>query len=161
MEKKHKRIYGIKGMGGAGIPLIYKQSKNTKNGVTIYILGVDQGKELIMARLNTKDIGAGYCHFPINAERNYNEMYMKGLTSEQRIIKINKKGESKLEWVKKSGVRNEPLDLRNYATAAVQILNPNWESLQEKIDNGINYMKQSKQKRVKKPRGRVGRGVEV
>ena len=86
---------------------------------------------------------------------------MKGLTSEKRVISVNKKGESKLEWIKKSGVRNEPLDIRNYATAAVQILNPNWESLQEKIDNGINYMKQSKQKRVKKPRGRVGRGVEV
>ena len=161
MEKKHKRIYGIKGLGGSGYPLIYQKITNTKNGVGIFILGVDQGKELIMARLNTEEIGPGYCHFPSNPKRNYDEQYMKGLTSEKRVISVNKKGESKLEWIKKSGVRNEPLDIRNYATAAVQILNPNWESLQEKIDNGINYMKQSKQKRVKKPRGRVGRGVEV
>jgi phage terminase large subunit GpA-like protein len=36
----------------------------------------------------------------------------------------------KIVWVKKAGIRNEPLDLRNYANAAVEILNPNWASLE-------------------------------
>ena len=35
MEKKNKRIYGVKGMGGAGFPLIYKESRNTKNKVKL------------------------------------------------------------------------------------------------------------------------------
>lgn len=43
----------------------------------------------------------------------------------------------------------------------MQILNPNWESLQEKIDSGINYMKQVSKKKIQKPRGRVGRGIEI
>lgn len=161
MERKHKRIYGIKGMGGEGLSLIHKQTTNTQNGVRIFMLGVDQGKEMIMARLNTIDEGPGYCHFPINKERGYTETYMKGLTSEQRVIKTNKRGETKLTWVKKSGIRNEPLDLRNYATAAIYILKPNWDSLKEKIDNGVNYMKKSvsPKKKVRK-RGATG-GISV
>lgn len=162
IEKKQKRIYGIKGKGGAGLPLIYQQTTNTKNGVRIFILGVDQGKEIIMSRLNTNEVGPGYCHFPINADRGYNETYMKGLTSEQRVVTTDKKGQSKLEWIKKSGTRNEPLDLRNYATAAVQILNPNWDSLKEKLEKGINYMKRAnKSKSIPRKRGAIGQGVDV
>ncbi|MHC1747446.1 MAG: phage terminase large subunit family protein [Cellulosilyticaceae bacterium] len=162
MDKKQKRIYGIKGIGGPGYALIHKQSRNTKNGVRIFIVGVDQGKELIMSRLNTKEKGPGYCHFPLNRERNYDEIYMKGLTSEKRVVTTNKKGETKLEWIKKSGTRNEPLDLRNYATAAAQILNPNWEKLKKKLEDGINYMKRApKPKGVERKRGAINRGVDV
>ena len=149
MEKKQKRIYGIKGMGGAGIPLIYKESRNTKNKVRIFILGVDSGKEKILTRLSVAEAGPGYCHFPSNKELGYNETYIKGLNSEQLVTKMVK-GRVKSEWVKKSGTRNEPLDVRNYATAAAEILNPNWDSLQKKIDAGINYM-------VKKPSTKIRR----
>jgi phage terminase large subunit GpA-like protein len=162
IEKKQKRIYGVKGQGGASLPLIYKKTRNTKNGVAIYILGVDQGKEIIMSRLNTKEAGPGYCHFPLNIDRGYDEMYMRGLTSEQRIANVDKKGNTKLEWIKKSGTRNEPLDLRNYATAAVQLLNPNWDKLKEKLDQGINYMeKQDKKKQPSRKRGAIGQGVSI
>lgn len=161
MERKHKRIYGIKGQGGVGIPLVYKQTTNTKTGVRIFMLGVDQGKELIMARLKTKEKGPGYCHFPKNSERGYDESYMKGINGEQRLIRFVK-GKPRLEWVKKSGTRNEPLDLRNYATAAVDILNPNWDTLAEKVLKGINYMKKSRKDKVATKRsGVMNRGVEV
>lgn len=162
MEKKQKRIYGIKGMGGAGIPLVHKESRNNSENVRIFILGVDEGKEMIIARLKTVDEGPGYCHFPINIERGYNETYIKGLTSEQRVINFVK-GKPKLEWIKKSGTRNEPLDLRNYATAAVEILSPNWDSLTEKVARGINYMKRSLNNISKgsKRNGVINKGVEV
>ncbi|WP_410495807.1 phage terminase large subunit family protein [Cellulosilyticum sp. ST5] len=160
MERKHKRIYGIKGQGGIGIPLVYKQTTNTKTGVRIFMLGVDQGKELIMARLKTKEVGPGYCHFPKNIERGYDEIYMKGINSEQRLIRFVK-GRPRLEWVKKSGTRNEPLDLRNYATAAVDIINPNWDSLESKVLKGINYMKSQPKSKRSRPSGVVNRGVEV
>lgn len=149
MEKKQKKIYGIKGMGGAGIPLIYKESRNTKNKVRIFILGVDSGKEKILTRLSVAEAGPGYCHFPNNKELGYNETYIKGLNSEQLVTKMVK-GRPKSEWIKKSGTRNETLDVRNYATAAAEILNPNWDGLQKKIDAGINYM-------VKKPSTKIRR----
>lgn len=160
MERLGKRIYGIKGQGGPGIPLINKKTNNTQNGVSIFMLGVDQGKEMILSRLKTIDEGPGYCHFPINKERQYNETYMKGLVSEQKVMKFDKHGKPKFEWIKKSGVRNEPLDLRNYATAAVELLMPNWDVLEDKINRGINYMIKKKKKTSRKT-GCVGRGVEI
>ena len=170
MEKKNKRIYGIKGYANTpGIPLLYKQTKvEIKNDhgkvidrTKIFILGVDAGKEDIISRLKLKDKGPGYCHFPLNKERGYNINYMNGITSEEKVTKYVK-GKLKTMWVKKPGIRNEPLDLRNYSYAACMILNPNWESLENKIENGINYMKvSSKKKRVRKRRGVVGKGVEI
>ena len=68
MEAKNKKIYGIKGMGGPGIPLIHKVSKNNEYKVKIFILGVDSGKEILMTRLKIEEEGPGYCHFPSNSE---------------------------------------------------------------------------------------------
>ncbi len=160
MERKQKRIFGIKGMGGEGIPLVYKVSTNNIEKVKILLLGVDSGKEILMTRLKTVDEGPGYCHFPINADRGYNETYIKGLSSEQRVIHF-KDGRPILKWVKKSGVRNEPLDLRNYSTAAAEFLRPDWDILEKKVKQGINYMK--KQPKTTKPRksGVVNKGIQI
>lgn len=159
MSCKQKMIYGIKGMGGSGMPLIYKTSTNNSENVRIFLLGVDAGKEILMSRLKIKDIGAGYCHFPINVNKNYDEMYMKGLTSEQRIIRNNKKGIPEIIWIKQASTRNEALDLRNYATAAIEILKPDWNVLEKKIKAGINYMK--KISIPHKKTGVANKGVEI
>ena len=160
MERKGKRIYGIKGMGGPGIPLIHKVSTNNQYKVKVFILGVDSGKEILMTRLNTIDEGPGYCHFPINADRGYNETYIKGINSEQRVVHI-KDGRPVIKWVKKSGTRNEPLDLRNYSTAAAEILRPNWDVLEGKIKAGINYMKKQPKKKATRKTGVASRGVQL
>lgn len=164
-ERKGKRIYGIKGMGGPGIPLIHKVSTNNQYKVKVFILGVDSGKEILMTRLNTVDEGPGYCHFPINADRGYNETYIKGINSEQRVVHI-KDGRPVIKWVKKSGTRNEPLDLRNYSTAAAG--NPSSElgrsgrknqgryKLHEKTAEKEGYQKN----RRRKPRRPVVKGVD-
>ena len=159
MERKQKKIFGIKGMGGEGIPLINKISTNNVEKVRIFILGVDSGKEILMTRLKTVDEGPGYCHFPINADRGYDETYIKGLTSEQRVVSV-KDNRATLKWVKKSGTRNEPLDLRNYSTAAAEILRPDWDVLEKKIRQGINYMKKQPPKGQKR-KGVVNSGIQV
>lgn len=169
MAKKNKRIYGIKGYSNTpGIPLIYKKTKvDIKNSrglvvdhTEIYIIGVDSGKEDIISRLKITDKGPGFCHFPSNQDKGYNQVYFKGLTSEEKVTKFVK-NKLKIVWVKKAGVRNEPLDLRNYAYAAVEILNPNWNSLEQKIENGINYMKSTKKKKARRKSGVVNKGVEI
>lgn len=164
MEKKGKKISGIKGFGreGQGIPLIHKLSKNNEYAVKVYILGVDSGKEIVMTRLSTADEGPGYCHFPINKDCGYSEIVMKGMNSEQRVTEI-KEGRPVTKWKKKSGTRNEPLDLRVYNTAAVEILQPNFDILEKKVKEGINYMKKTSSGVTKKQRkiGIVSRGVEI
>ncbi len=163
MEKKGKRISGIKGFGreGQGIPLIHKLSTNNEYNVKVFILGVDSGKEIVVTRLSTVDEGPGYCQFPINADRGYSETVIKGLNSEQRITEI-KDGRAVTKWKKKSGIRNEPLDLRVYNTAAVEILRPDFDVLEKKVKAGINYMKKlpGKVKRKRKT-GTVSRGVQI
>lgn len=164
MEKKGKRVNGIKGFGreSVGIPLIHKISTNNEYNVKVFILGVDSGKEIVVSRLSTVDEGPGYCHFPINRELGYDETYIKGLNSEQRVTELNKEGRAVTKWKKKSGTRNEPLDLRVYNTAAVEILRPDFDVLEKKIKAGINYMKKPTGKTKKKRRaGTISRGVEL
>ncbi len=163
MEKKGKRIVGIKGFGreSQGIPLIHKLSTNNEYGVKVFILGVDSGKEIVMTRLSTADEGPSYCHFPINGDRGYNETVIKGFNSEQRVTEI-RDGRAFTKWKKKAGIRNEPLDLRVYNTAAVEILRPDFDVLEKKVKAGINYMKKSPGRTKKKRRaGTMSRGVEL
>ncbi|MDB2161210.1 phage terminase large subunit family protein [Clostridium butyricum] len=154
--REQRRIYAIKGMGGYGIPFIHKMSRNNLIKCMLFILGVDNGKENILSRLNIKETGPGYCHFPIEEDKGYDEKYFKALTSEKRVLKI-KKGKRTYEWVKKSsGIRNEAFDLRNYANAAYEILNPNVEEMAKRNMNGNIFMQINKNNRKKKNRSSKG-----
>ncbi len=158
MQQKKKMIFGIKGMGSNGIPLLHKKSTNNQYNVPILILGVNAGKETVLERLYITEYGSGYCHFPENIDRGYDQKYMKGLTSEQRIVK-DVKGKPTVCWVKRPGARNEPFDLRNYNTAAVEFLNPNFAVLAKKVNEGINYM-QPQRMTGKRKSGVVSRGIQ-
>lgn len=163
MESKGKRISGVKGFGreGQGIPLIHKLSTNNEYKAKVFILGVDSGKEMVMARLSLADQGPGYCHFPSNPECGYTDTVIKGLNSEQRVTEM-RDGRPVSKWKQKSGVRNEPLDLRVYNTAAVEILRPDFDVLEKKIKAGINYMKKELKKAGKRKKtGVVNRGVQL
>lgn len=158
--REHRRIFAIKGVGGMGKPLIGKASRNNRERVALFPIGVDTGKELVITRLKIEFEGPGYCHFPIEPEKGYDEAYFKGLTSEKRVIKYHK-GRPRIEWHKKSGVQNEPLDLRNYATAALEILNPNLELLKERNQTGKIYQQHQKMTGAPKKRRRViSKGVK-
>lgn len=169
MKSKGKKCYGVKGYAGKpDLELIHKKTivdiKEERGGkqivvdrTIINIIGVDSGKEDITNRLQIKEPGKGYCHFPAGDGRGYDSEYFKGLTSERQISKkVN--GIIKKVWVKKSGVRNEPLDLFNYNYAVEELLRPDWDKLEEKLKKGINYMKKSKGRRVQ--RKSIG-GIEV
>lgn len=162
MEGKGKRIYGIKGMGGTGIPLIHGFSRKNIYNVPLFTLGVDSGKDLLTARLDIREPGPGYCHFPIDPERGYGEEYVRGLESEHLVTEM-KAGSVVRRWKKKvEGGRNEPLDLRNYNTAAVEILRPDFKILEERVRAGIGYMKKRPAKAgAKKRSGVVSRGVQI
>ena len=124
-ERLNRRIFAIKGMGGAGVPFIRNPSKNNRVRADLFILGVDAGKTTIYQRLEVKTPGPNYCHFPSTEEAGYTEEYFKGLTAEKKVVRFVK-GHLKEYWeIKdKEHKRNEPLDLRNYATAALAISRP-------------------------------------
>jgi phage terminase large subunit GpA-like protein len=156
-----KRVWAIKGKGGSGMPLIMRPKKKNEAGVWLFNIGVDVGKDTITSRLKVDYPGKpGFCHFPMESDNGYNETYFEGLTSERRTVTYAK-GKAVIRWEKKtSGARNEPFDLRNYANAALEILNPPLAMLykqlnsSEKVSNGgekvTNNTPKTKRKTVKR-----------
>lgn len=124
-ERWERRVWAIKGKGGQDVPYIRDPSKNNRAKTPLFIIGVDAGKSLIYQRLKHETKGPNYCHFPLNEEAGYTEEYFKGLTAEQMVVRF-RKGRPTIMWEIKDPKqkRNEPLDLRNYATAALEITNP-------------------------------------
>ena len=123
------RVMAIKGQ--ENLPSIHANPKNIDytykgkkitNGVRLTMLGVSILKQELYGflRNNREDDGSfpyGYCHFPYE----YSQDYFMMLTAEENIRTINEKKQEKYEWVK-IRERNEALDVRNYARAAVALL---------------------------------------
>lgn len=124
-DRYDRRVWAIKGRGGSDVPYIRNPSRNNRVKAPLFIIGVDAGKALLYQRLGHETKGPNYCHFPENEEAGYDETYFKGLTAEKQVVRF-RKGRSVIVWELKdtSYKRNEPLDLRNYATAALEIANP-------------------------------------
>lgn len=141
--------FAIKGMGGGGIPLLYRYTNPHGAGILLTILGVDDGKQEIMSRLNVTD-GQAVMHFPLddNLRRGYDADYFRQLISEHRVIRT-KNGVTREVWeTVTSGRRNEALDLAVYNLAAAKSCvgnNPEtfWRSRHELL---------SDEKPVRKPR---------
>ena len=157
--REHRRIYSIKGKGGPGIPLIYQHSKSKKEGAILIILGVDDGKATIVSnlKLDYREEGdnSGYCHFPLDKGTGYNEEYFRGLLSE-KFKKELFKGRYRYSWVK-IHERNEPFDLRNYAQAAMELSNPDWNALRKKYKSVQAEEKPRIRAPVKKKKGTVSK----
>lgn len=117
-----ENVYAIKGVGGSGIPFVKIPKTMNDAGVYLFNVGVDVGKDTLYSRLKTQyESEAGFCHFPIEGDKGYDEEYFKGLTSEHKVTRYTK-GQARIIWEKRSDrARNEPLDIRNYATAALEI----------------------------------------
>ena len=114
-----RNVFPIKGRAGAGHPIAGKPTLN-KLRAPMYLVGVDGAKEALYSRLLLADPGPGYCHFPREKERGYDGEYFRGLVSERRKARV-RAGRRTLIWEQKYQ-RNEPLDCRNYATAAMELL---------------------------------------
>lgn len=155
-QREHRRIFAIKGKGGEGVPFISNPTRNNRQKAALFSLGVDQGKAIISSRLKIEFEGEGYCHFPIEKEKGYDEKFFDGITSESFRIRYYK-GKPKGEWIVKPGVRNEPLDCRNYATAAMEIFNPNFDALEKNKGNTERYTQAYK--RPRRRRGTISKGL--
>lgn len=133
-QRQNRRVFSVKGRGGIGIPFISPPSKNNAVGATLFTLGVDSGKSVFMNRLKIDEFGVGFVHYSAADEACFTENFFKQLTAE--IFKQTfEKGKVRMEWVK-IRERNEALDCAIYAMAALELLNPNFEFLEEYYSGG-------------------------
>jgi len=130
-QRSGRRVFAIKGVGGEGKPIIGRPTKNNIGKINLFPVGTDTAKELVYARLKMTDEGDGYCHFP----EGRNAEYFRMLTAEKKVTKYFK-GRPKREWVK-IRQRNEALDCRVYATAALAVLNLNIEAVYKQAQNRV------------------------
>ena len=130
--KTGRRLFGVKGVPGWGRPIVEKslrkQSGRHQRKVDLFLVGVDEAKLMTYRRLIAKP-GPGFCHFPENRE----EAWFKGLTVEKLVTRYDTKGVAIREWHKPDKARNEPLDCRVYALAALKIMQPSFKRLAERL----------------------------
>lgn len=129
------RFYAVKGANVPGKPLVSQYSLLKKAGgfVRLYTVGTETAKDTFVNRLAVTKPGPGYCHFPVEFERDgrtyYGADYFKQLRSEHAVMKRTKRGTARV-WEKiKASWRNEALDVRVYNMAALAILNLDFERL--------------------------------
>lgn len=115
----NRRVFAIKGpSSSAGKPIWPKKAtRNAGKKIDVFLIGLDNAKADMQARLLLMEVGPGYCHYPAND--NYDEAYFKGLTIEKSVTKY-KFGVPYREWHCPVGGRNEPWDCAIYAYAALK-----------------------------------------
>lgn len=118
-----RRVFAIKGIAGPNKPIWPKKAtRNVAKKTDVFIIGVDQAKSVMQARLLIKAEAAaegapGYCHFPKMDV--YDHAYFDGLTVEKAVTKY-KQGRPYKVWVCPDGKRNEPWDNCVYSYAALK-----------------------------------------
>ncbi|WP_085440242.1 phage terminase large subunit family protein [Magnetofaba australis] len=114
--RQGRRVWAIKGRGGMGVPIWPRRpSRSNKGKVPLFIVGVDACKEAIISRLRLTEPGPGFLHFPMDRDAEW----FSQLTAESVVTRYHK-GRPIREWKKKDADRNEALDCRVYAMAALQ-----------------------------------------
>lgn len=116
-----RAVFSVRGTGYSGIPWVTR-SKTQK----IALVKVNVAKEAVYARLNLIDHGPGYMHTPAT----YTLEWFQQLTSE-RLVTHYKFGVP-YKMFEANG-RNEALDARVYAMAAVELLRPNYRKLARRL----------------------------
>jgi phage terminase large subunit GpA-like protein len=134
--REGRRVFAIKGVGGDGRPLVGRPSKNNIGKVNLFPIGVDTAKHLLFSRFRITEPGAGYCHFPSDRD----DEYFKQLTAEKIATRYHK-GFARREFVKVRP-RNEALDVRVYAMAALTLMNANLKALHNRMMANLDKSEQ-------------------
>ena len=121
--KQRRSIFAIKGGKGWDKPIASAPSKSRtgRRGrpVTLFTLGVNDAKLIVQRRFAQASPGPGYCHVPLDRDPEW----FAQLTAERLVTRLVR-GFAFREW-KKTRERNEALDCRVYAYAALKIIDAN------------------------------------
>lgn len=133
-RQKEKRIFAIKGLGGEYTAGINKFTKVPKRDLKLLTLGVNTLKDEIYSALRVNETGKGFYHFPNDIFKNYDIDYFMSLTAE-----VKQSENRKVVW-KKLRKRNEALDCRVYANAALKVYKKlDLNELKEQMEINRNY----------------------
>jgi phage terminase large subunit GpA-like protein len=128
-----RRVHAVKGSSeGYAEPLVGRPRKSGVKAVSLYMIGTITAKAELYSRLRLTEAGPGMQHFPKDEARGYDVEFFRQLTSEKLVTK-HSGGRKTIKFVKPEGRRNEALDIRCYAMAALALLNPDFTAIAAKI----------------------------
>lgn len=136
-----RQVFAVKGSNQHDAPLTRPPSKvnivvdgKAVSKTWLYTIGVNAAKaDLLKGALLVVEPGPKYCHFNRHPEAGYDYNYFVGLMSEVEETKTER-GRTTTVWRKLPGhERNEPLDVRNYAYAALVSLDPDMDAVAARL----------------------------
>ncbi len=119
--KQRSKIFAVKGVTGWNRPVVGPPGKGKvakERAIKVFPVAVDDAKLVIMRRLKLSS-GPGTCHFPDDRHPEYFAQF-----TAERLVERMIRGFPFREW-HKTRERNEALDCRVYAYAALVIDKPN------------------------------------
>lgn len=118
-RRRARKVFAAKGVGGEGLAILGKPSLQGRDRTLVYPIGVDAAKtEFLKSQLFEDTVGPGFVHIPDWMSTDQIEQFV----SEERKRRVHR-GQIIREWrLKKPDARNERLDCRNYARAALELL---------------------------------------
>lgn len=143
------RVYGVYGARKSQVNLVTaKHNKFYK--AFAYSVATNLAKDTLFARLKLEKPGRGYMHFPLSYEKDY----FDGLTAEECKVKYFQ-GRPETYYEKIKGRRNEPLDLRVYWLAILDILRPNIADIRKSLEKPAQTAKDYVLKEPQKPKPEI------
>jgi phage terminase large subunit GpA-like protein len=141
-------LYPCKGKGNAGLnepELVSFNAQKQQKGIKAptWTIGTNRAKRAIFNHILLDPPGANTMNFTDKEGAGYDSNYFDMLTAEKEITKYSMGQEYRAFIKKKSGGRNEALDIRAYGYACAVSLNPDWDGLRELISR-----KQPKEKTI-------------
>jgi phage terminase large subunit GpA-like protein len=116
------RIFALKGSSTSLKGTLLKQARAGTRRLKMFLVDGDAAKNILLERLAISPGERGSAHFPDS----YGKEYFMGLTAEEKKTRGNVR-----TW-EKVRERNEPVDTRVYAYAALKLLSPAWGKIRRK-----------------------------
>lgn len=118
--KKRPNWVAIKGKEGdreivpsATMVGVNYQGVKLKNGIKLYVLGVDRAKSTLLSRCKIETPGAKYLNVPADLTR----FWAEGFAGSEVLLTKHRNGKPYYVWEQIGNIRNEPLDCAVYAFA--------------------------------------------
>jgi len=143
--KARRRVFGVKGSSEQGRPIVNKPTFIQRYNIPLYIVGTDTAKDWIFSRLKAD----GLIHF----SESLDEEYYAQLTSEKKVL-VMRNGRQAFRY-QQTRKRNETLDCFVYGLTAKEILNPNYEILEQKKNADPESEKPVARKQRPRLRGKI------
>jgi phage terminase large subunit GpA-like protein len=128
-----RRVYAIIGRDGQRPIYTPGHQPRGKRECWLYVVGIDNAKAEIAARLRLPSAGPRFMHLPVDHPQ-VDETTIGQLTSERLVTRYDRRKRARRVWeLARPGVRNEGLDCTVYALWALRALRPDLKSAAQRV----------------------------